>query len=168
MVDAIPYCYYFLRVLYFANFCDLEKNRKIKYPQKFLPSHQDKLRDVFHFGTAFSFLPSHAITSSRKCRLMISMIVGVGCYWITGACCTMWHVSRKSTRRVDLHVSVYIAQQFISLDTATFTKPVDVRVDLSPLACAKSQNSARRREIANLMPAKSSESKNRKILYSQN
>ena len=38
--QRVPYCYYYLRVLYFANFCDLEKNRKIKYPQKFLPTQQ--------------------------------------------------------------------------------------------------------------------------------
>ena len=34
---SIPYCYYYLRVLCFASFCDLEKSQ-IKYPQKFLPT----------------------------------------------------------------------------------------------------------------------------------
>ena len=32
------YCWYYLRVLYFANFCNLEKNHKTEYPQKFLPT----------------------------------------------------------------------------------------------------------------------------------
>ena len=71
----------YLIVAYFANFCDSEKIRKIKYPQKFLPTHwalwcidKHKLH-VFHFGTciitllivsAFSFLLSRAITSVSK------------------------------------------------------------------------------------------------------
>ena len=79
----VPYCYYYLRVLCFANICDSEKNRKIKYPQIFLPTyqapwymHNHKLRDDIPFWiihnpslltvSAFSFLPPRAITSSKK------------------------------------------------------------------------------------------------------
>ena len=31
----LPYCYYYLRVLYFANFCDLEKIAKISTRKNF-------------------------------------------------------------------------------------------------------------------------------------
>ena len=31
----IPYCYYYLRVLYFANFCDLEKIAKLSARKNF-------------------------------------------------------------------------------------------------------------------------------------
>ena len=31
----IPYCYYYLRVLYFANFCDLEKVAKLSTRKNF-------------------------------------------------------------------------------------------------------------------------------------
>ena len=55
------------------------------------------------FCRAISFLPSRAITSLRKWRLMISMSVGasrVKLKLLTGsdnvsARCTMWHVSRN-------------------------------------------------------------------------
>ena len=53
------------------------------------------------------------------------------------------------------------------MDIARFTKPVDVRVSAFTFGCAKPQKLARLREIAKFIPAKSSESKNRKILYSQ-
>ena len=29
LIHVLPYCYYYLRVLYFANFCDLEKIAKL-------------------------------------------------------------------------------------------------------------------------------------------
>ena len=66
----------------FCEFLRFGENRKIKYPQNFLPTyqalwcmHNHKLRDVFYFGTCITilfwsfmtfFLPSRAITSSRK------------------------------------------------------------------------------------------------------
>ena len=31
----LPYCYYYLRVLYFANFCDLEKFAKLSTRKNF-------------------------------------------------------------------------------------------------------------------------------------
>ena len=34
-LSGIPYCYYYLRVLYFANFCDLEKIAKISTRKNF-------------------------------------------------------------------------------------------------------------------------------------
>ena len=47
----------------FCEFLRFGKNRKIKYPQKFLPTHQapwcvyhHKLRDVFHFGSCIIIL----------------------------------------------------------------------------------------------------------------
>ena len=113
--DHLPYCYYYLRVLYFANFCDLEKIAKLSTRKNFY--HHIRHSGVYTitncgmFSTlehaynsllivsAFSFLSSRAITSSRKCRLMISMIVGVAranfkicSHRITGARCTIWHV----------------------------------------------------------------------------
>ena len=78
--------YYILRI--FA----IWKNRKNKYPQKFLPTrlalwcmYNHKLRDVCHFGTCIiinlsvdrfylSLLLSRAITSLQKWRLMISSV----------------------------------------------------------------------------------------------
>ena len=39
----VPYCYYYLRVLYFANFCDLEKIAKISTRKNFY-------RHIWHFG----------------------------------------------------------------------------------------------------------------------
>ena len=92
-VKSVPYCYYYLRVLYFANFCDLEKIAKLSTRKNFYQHirhsgvytiatargfplwnmHNHSLLIVF----AFSFLSSRAITSLRKWRLMTSMIVGV-------------------------------------------------------------------------------------------
>ena len=83
--------------------------------------YNHKLHGVFHFGTctiilfsivsAFSFLPFRAITSSRKWRLMILMIVGVSraklklsSYRITGARCTVWHVSRNRRFEDDMYL----------------------------------------------------------------
>ena len=77
--------------------------------------HNHSLLIVF----AFSFLLSRAITCLRKWHLMVSISqakLKLCSYRITGARCTIWHVSRKSTRR--LHCSKF------SLDTATFTKAV--------------------------------------------
>ena len=72
----IPYCYYYLQVLYFANFCDLEKIAKLSTRKNFYQQIRDscvynhKLRDVFRqlwsmhshsllVVSAFSFLPCH-------------------------------------------------------------------------------------------------------------
>ena len=104
----------------FCEFLRFGKNRKFKYPQKFLPTHQAcniKSETGFPFLNVHNhilfdrcclfFLPSCAITSSRKWRLMISMIVGVSCcYRIPGARCTMWHNSRNSTGKT---TCIYIA-----------------------------------------------------------
>ena len=78
----------------FCEFLRFWKNRKIKSPRKFLPTHQalwciynQKLRDTYFslwnmhnhsllMVSAFSFLPSRVVTSSRKWRLMTSMTVG--------------------------------------------------------------------------------------------
>ena len=100
--------YYILRI--FA----IWKNHKIKYPQKSLPTHHAlwcstitnrvmlPLWNMHNHSllivSAFSFLPSCAITSSRKWRLMTSMIVGVlRAFVLTGervhaAPCGMFHV----------------------------------------------------------------------------
>ena len=55
------------------------------FPPRLWNMHNHSLLSV----SAFSFLPSRAVASSRK-----SMIVGVSQAKLTGAHCTMWHVSR--------------------------------------------------------------------------
>ena len=114
-----------LLLLLFAGtiFCDffaIGKNRKNKYPQKFLPTHlalwcmySHKLRDVCHFGTSiiilfWSFLP---FFTSFPCHHELAKVTfddidrgnfkskrKLCSYRITGARCTIWHFSRKSTR----------------------------------------------------------------------
>ena len=76
MSKRLPYCYYYLRVLYFANFCDLEKIAKLSTRKNFYQQTRDscvynhKLRDAFRqlwsmhshsllVVSAFSFLPCH-------------------------------------------------------------------------------------------------------------
>ena len=121
---CIPLCYYYLRVLYLRIFA-IWKNRKIKYPQKFLPTHHalwcSTITNWVMFPlwnthnhsllivSAFSFLPSCAITSSRKWRLMTSMIVGVlRAFVLTGervhaAPCGMFHVQPGAVKLVLWH-----------------------------------------------------------------
>ena len=145
-----------LMLLSFAGtiFCEFLRfgiNRKINYPQKFLPMLYIRHSGVYtiknyvmfsiwehalsisfdRFFSAISFLPSRAITSSRKWRLMISMIVGVAraklnrlcSYEITGERWPygMFHVN---LRRLYAHGSN------LRLNTVTFTKPVDFKVEL--------------------------------------
>ena len=108
----------------FCEFLRFGKNRKIKYPQKFLPTHHDqvpwcvyhhKLRDVFHSGSCiiilfrsslpflfFLYVPSRPRKSD------------VWCYRITGARCTMWHLREDD---------MYLRCSNFSQDTAPFTKP---------------------------------------------
>ena len=50
---TLPYCYYYLRVLYFANFCD-SKNRKIKYCNR------------TNFRTRFNFVYFVLLAESTK------------------------------------------------------------------------------------------------------
>ena len=136
----IPYCYYYLRVLYFANFCDLEKIAKLSTRKIFY-------RHIWHCGDGWpllermliilfwSFLPFLFFfpvpSRAWESDIFFKSIVGVSraklklysCR-ITGARCTIWHVSCKSTQI--LHCSKF------SLDTATFTKQVDFKVELLP------------------------------------
>ena len=116
------------------------------------------LRDVCHFTTCliilfWSFMPSLFLfpLPSRACESDVwwyrswefheqnsnSVLTGR----ITGARCTIWHVSRKSTQR--LHCSKF------SIDTATFTKQVDFKVELLPWLCEIAKL-ARLREIAKI------------------
>ena len=126
---SIPYCYYYLRVLYFANFCDLEKIAKLSTRKNFYQHirHSDTIMKTCCFllwnmhnrallsVSAFSFVPSRAVTSSRKWRLMTSMIVAVSraklklCSyrimpWVHAAPCGMVHVN---SRRLHEHVTYY-------------------------------------------------------------
>ena len=60
-VDSLPYCYYYLRVLYFANFCDLEKIAKLSTRKNFYQHirHHGTITIcvmIFHFGSGIIFL----------------------------------------------------------------------------------------------------------------
>ena len=113
----------------FCEFLRFGKNRKIKYPQKFLPTHlalwckyNHKLRDVCHFRACiiilfWSFMPFLFLfpLPSRACESDVwwyrswefheqnSNSVPTG--RITGARCTICHVSCKSKQR--LHCSKF-------------------------------------------------------------
>ena len=96
------------------------------------------------------FLPSRAITSSRKWRLMISMILGVSrakltlfSYRMTGA--RFFHVACFTYIRDDY---MYLQCRNFSLDTAIFTKPADFKAEGFTFGCVKLQNLAWPREIA--------------------
>ena len=78
-LHRLPYCYYYLRVLYFANFCDLEKIAKLSTRKNFYQHirHSDTIKTCCFLlwnmhnrallsVSAFSFVPSRAVTSSRK------------------------------------------------------------------------------------------------------
>ena len=100
---------------------------------------------------------------------MISMIVGASWAKLT-LCSYRVHAApcRCGTFHVNLHENyMHLHCSNFSQDTATFTKPEDFKVELLPLV-------ARNRKIwldlvksQKLIPAKSTESQNRKILYSQ-
>ena len=158
-----------------CEFLRIGKNRKNKYPQIFLPTHlalwcmcNHKLGDVCHFGTCiiilfwsflpfFTSLPCHhelakvtfddidrgSFTSKRK----------LCSYRITGARCTIWHFSQIYTR---VEYEDYIAANSVQALPHLLSKWI-LKLSLY-LGCAKSQK---------LIPAKSLEPKNRKILYSQ-
>ena len=161
----------------FCEFLRFGKNRKIKYPQKFLPTYQapwfiynHKLRDDYPFWimhnlsllivSAFSFLPSGAITSSKKWRLMLSMIVGVSrvnfVLRFTGPSndgCTVHHVEccyMKTTMYLLLHV---LDCNNFSLDTPTLLSQSSQSWAFT-FGCAKSQNLARFHEIAKISTRK--------------
>ena len=93
--------------------------------------------------SAISFLPSRATMSSRKWRLMISIIVGVSraklklcsrrittAHWP----CGMFHVTSRR-----LHVFTLQQLQSRHSLSATFAKPVDFKVKLSTFRCEISQ-----------------------------
>ena len=59
----LPYCYYYLRVLYFANFCDLEKIAKLSTRKNFYQHIRHpgvytitNCVMIFHFGSCMIFL----------------------------------------------------------------------------------------------------------------
>ena len=59
----IPYCYYYLRVLHFANFCDLEKIAKLSTRKNFYQHIKHpgvytitNCVMIFHFGSCIIFL----------------------------------------------------------------------------------------------------------------
>ena len=99
--------------------------------------------------SAFSFLSSRAITSSRKWRLMTSMIVGVAranfklcSHRITGARCSIWHVPRNSTR---IHVLTLLQ---LKCGHCHIYETSGCQSWAFTFGCAKSQKLARNREIA--------------------
>ena len=54
--DCVPYCYYYLRVLYFANFCDLQKIAKLSTRKNFY----EHIRHVYiKSETGFPFWNMH-------------------------------------------------------------------------------------------------------------
>ena len=55
----LPYCYYYLRVLYFANICDLQKIAKLSTRKNFYQHIRHvyiKAETGFHFGTCIAIL----------------------------------------------------------------------------------------------------------------
>ena len=166
-------CYYYLRVLYFANFCDLEKIAKLSTRKNFYQHirHSDTIKTCCFLlwnmhnrallsVSAFSFFPSRAVTSSRKWRLMTSMIVAVSraklklCSyrimpWVHAAPCGMVHVN---SRRLHEHVTYYCitSQQLQSSHCDIYYKASRFQswAFYVYLWLRESQNLARLREIA--------------------
>ena len=162
-------------VTIFCEFLRFGKNRKIKYPQKFLPTYQApwciQSQTAWWFfildhAWSFSFVRFCLFFSSFRCHhdlekvtfLMISMIVRVSrvnfelcsqIYLTTGVRyrCTMWNAATRGQR------CIYIATAFV-LTQPHLLKPTDFKVELFTFGCAKSQNLARLHEIAKISTRK--------------
>ena len=143
---ALPYCCYYMWVLYFAKFGDLKKNRKISICKNFC--HHTRHPGVYTikncrvFSTldhvkSFSFerfclwiILSRAITSSRKWCLMISVVVGVSpllCSHPRQA------VRRPGTSQIKMYVFCHLFHPMHC--PLLFTEPVDFKVELFTFRC---------------------------------